>query len=271
MPKVYDVITVFNELALVKLRMNILNESVDYFVINEATTTFTGQPKPLYFADNRDIFDQWNHKIIHNVFDENQPEWDQWDRDRIHKNAAMQALTNLEYDDIVFYSDADEIPDFRNINLSDFNKDTLYIAYQDVYYYYLNCLWENVKNPSAIWRGTKYSSYGLLKQHSFDTFRNWDSYFHKDESYKKEYIHNCGWHFSFLNGSENIKYKIQSYGHQELNIPYVIDNIQNNIDNLRDPFFRPDFKIRVVDILPETHPQYLIDNLDKYDQFIYKG
>jgi len=183
----------------------------------------------------------------------------------------MQALTNLEDDDIVVYSDADEIPDFRNINLSDFDKDTLYICYQDVYYYYLNCLWENVKNPSAIWRGSKYSSYGLLKQHSFDVFRNWDSYFHKDESYKKEYIHNCGWHFSFLGGSEKIKYKIQSYGHQELNIPMVTDNIQNNIDNLRDPFFRPDFKISVVDILPETHPQYLVDNLDKYDQFIYKG
>ena len=128
MPKIYDVITAFNELALVKLRMNILNESVDYFVINEATTTFTGQPKPLYFAENRGMFKQWDDKIIHHVFEENQPEWDQWDRDRIHKNAAIQALTNLEDDDIVLYSDADEIPDFRNINLSDFDKNTLYIA-----------------------------------------------------------------------------------------------------------------------------------------------
>ena len=93
----------------------------------------------------------------------------------------------------------------------------------------------------------------------------------KLSSNEKEYIHNCGWHFSFLGGSENIKYKIASYGHQELNVPYVIDNIQSNVDSLRDPFFRPDFKIRVVDILPETHPQYLIDNLDKYDKLIYKG
>jgi beta-1,4-mannosyl-glycoprotein beta-1,4-N-acetylglucosaminyltransferase len=40
--KIFDTITFFNELDLLELRLNILNDVVDYFVINEANITFTG-------------------------------------------------------------------------------------------------------------------------------------------------------------------------------------------------------------------------------------
>jgi beta-1,4-mannosyl-glycoprotein beta-1,4-N-acetylglucosaminyltransferase len=268
MPKVYDVITGFNELDLVLLRMRILNDSVDYFVINECTKTFVGKDKPLFFQDNAEKFEEFGHKIIHHTFSEDNPEWTQWDRDRLHKNAAMQALINLEDDDIVVYSDADEIWNPETVNFANMDKDTLYICYQDVYYY-LNCLWENVVNPSAIWRGSRYSTYGLLKKHSFDAFRAYDEYFFKNDMFKKEYINNAGWHFSFLNGAENIKYKIQSYAHSEMDVPVVIDNIQNNINALRDPFFRPDFRITPIPITLETHPKYLVNHLSEYSNFIY--
>ena len=48
--KIFDVFTFYNELDLLELRMNILGNSVDYFVINEANITFTGKPKPLYLS-----------------------------------------------------------------------------------------------------------------------------------------------------------------------------------------------------------------------------
>lgn len=41
--KNFDTITFFNELDLLELRLNILNDVVDYFVINEANITFTGK------------------------------------------------------------------------------------------------------------------------------------------------------------------------------------------------------------------------------------
>ena len=62
--KIFDVFTFYNELDLLELRMNILGDSVDYFVINEANITFTGKPKPLYFAENRKRFKKWEDKII---------------------------------------------------------------------------------------------------------------------------------------------------------------------------------------------------------------
>jgi beta-1,4-mannosyl-glycoprotein beta-1,4-N-acetylglucosaminyltransferase len=272
MPKVYDVQTFFNELDTLELKLNILNDSVDYFVINEATTTFSGKSKPLYFYENRDRYKRFSHKIIHNVFDENKPEWDQWNRDRIHKNAAFQPLTNLDNCDIVIYSDADEVWNPRTIEFSNMDEDALYICMQKTFYYYLNTEWYNINTPDIdVWRGSKYSSYKLLKQHSFDTFRDWNSYFHLNNNFKKQYINNCGWHWSFLGGSENIKYKIDSYGHQEFNCPPYLDRVQDNIDNLKDPFFRPNFAIRKIEMEKDAYPEYLLNNLEKYDKHIYKG
>ena len=46
---VYDCIPFFNELDILKLRLNILNPLVDKFIIEEATVTFSGEPKELCF------------------------------------------------------------------------------------------------------------------------------------------------------------------------------------------------------------------------------
>ena len=46
---VYDCFQYFNEDHMVDLRMNILNDDVDYFVISESTLTHQGQNKKLNF------------------------------------------------------------------------------------------------------------------------------------------------------------------------------------------------------------------------------
>jgi len=46
---IFDTFTFYNELDLLELRLNILGDVVDYFVINEETITFTGNAKPLYY------------------------------------------------------------------------------------------------------------------------------------------------------------------------------------------------------------------------------
>ena len=42
---VYDCFQFFNELDILKLRMHVLNDVVDKFVISEATVTFSGEKK----------------------------------------------------------------------------------------------------------------------------------------------------------------------------------------------------------------------------------
>ena len=65
--KKYDIFTFFNELELLEIRLNILNDYVDYFVLIECTETFSGLKKPLYYNENKNMFERWGHKIIHIV------------------------------------------------------------------------------------------------------------------------------------------------------------------------------------------------------------
>ena len=42
-----------------------MNPVVDRFVISEATETFSGNPKPLYYEENKEMFAEFADKIIH--------------------------------------------------------------------------------------------------------------------------------------------------------------------------------------------------------------
>ena len=60
---VFDCIPFFNELDILKLRMQIMAPYVDFFVIEEASVTFSGEPKRMIFAENRQLFAEYEGKI----------------------------------------------------------------------------------------------------------------------------------------------------------------------------------------------------------------
>ena len=60
---IYDCIPFFNELDILNLRLHILDPIVDKFIIEEATVTFSGQPKELCFEKNKDMFREFLPKI----------------------------------------------------------------------------------------------------------------------------------------------------------------------------------------------------------------
>ena len=64
---VYDIFLFFNELDLLEIRLQMLNDKVDKFVIIECIETFSGNPKPLFYQENKDRFKEWEHKIIHYI------------------------------------------------------------------------------------------------------------------------------------------------------------------------------------------------------------
>lgn len=63
--RVFDCILFFNEFAMLSLRLLALRHSVDFHIIVEARSTFTGKPKPLYFAENKHLFQEFANKIIY--------------------------------------------------------------------------------------------------------------------------------------------------------------------------------------------------------------
>ena len=68
--KIFDCITYFDEPMLFDLRLNILDEYVDKFIVIEAKHTHSGNDKKLNFEINN--FKKFKNKIIYKVI-ENQP------------------------------------------------------------------------------------------------------------------------------------------------------------------------------------------------------
>ena len=56
--KVADAFIFFNELDLLDIRLNILNDKVDYFVLIESTISHAGKDKPLYYNEKKHLFEK---------------------------------------------------------------------------------------------------------------------------------------------------------------------------------------------------------------------
>ena len=112
---IYDCFTFFNELDLLEIRLNILNDVVDKFVLVEATKTFSGKDKPLYYEQNKKRFAKFQDKIIHVIVDDF-PKPDDKTQDvafmmeSYQRNAILWGLKSAKDNDVVIIADLDEIP-----------------------------------------------------------------------------------------------------------------------------------------------------------------
>lgn len=250
---IYDCFMFFNELDLLEIRLNTLNPHVDYFVLVESTTTFSGKEKPLYYQDNKDRFKDFNHKIIHIPISVNQSIFSNWDREFFQREHIKFGLKKCLDSDIVMVSDLDEIPNLEGLNLNEAIKEHGAFTFDmAMYYYYMN-----VRTPDN-WSGTYVVPYQFIQVMNLSKIRLENKF---DKIGK-------GWHFSYMGGVDSVKYKIESYSHQEFNNDAVKDNLENAIGNNIDPFGRGS-KFSVVEI-DETYPKYILDNLEKYNHLIKK-
>ena len=62
--KIVDVFPFFNELDLLDIRLNVLDPYVDCFIISEATKTFSGLDKPLYYEENKKLLKSFIKKLF---------------------------------------------------------------------------------------------------------------------------------------------------------------------------------------------------------------
>ncbi len=276
---VYDSFQFFNELDILKLRMNVLNDVVDYFVISESTVTFSGDPKPLYYNENKEMFKEFEHKIIHNIVDDTPMDCDAFMRDHHQKCAVARGLKDCKPDDIIIFSDVDEIPNPDTLRelFTKVENGKIYMLAQRLFYCYLdmeevsgNLLsvtgeFDDVEKKQ--WLGTKVCRYSVLDNYTTEELRN------KEQKAIGVRVPNGGWHFSYMGGgkkqstADRVKYKIKSAAHQEYNNRHILWNVKKNIKNMQDIFGR-DSKLQLVEI-DETYPKYLRDHLDEYKYLLY--
>ena len=67
---IHDIFPFHCELEILKARLTELDPVVGRFYVVECVLTHKGDPKPLYFADNRSMFDAWSDKIEHVIVDD---------------------------------------------------------------------------------------------------------------------------------------------------------------------------------------------------------
>ncbi len=280
---IYECFPFFNELELLEIKLHELSGVVDKFVLVEATRTFTGNPKPLYFSNHQYLFTEFLDKITHIVVEdmpmtkdeleisltEKDKRWiesayqigDNWIRDRHQRNAIMRALGDCDPEDIIIISDADEIVRASIIkNIEETLCEGSNPVEQTLNSYYFNIICTNMP-----WWGSK-----IVRRSYLDNATPCEVRFHSPPS-PNCYIMDGGWHYNFFGGAERIRLKVQSYAHSECNTPDVVDldNIKYRLKNRLDVFGRL-YEHEVMELTYENTPKYVMDNLDKFDRFIYK-
>lgn len=250
---IIDVISYNGEADLLEMRLTMLDPYVDQFIICEAKTTFSGREKPLYFDQQGDRFDKWQHKIKYYICSEQDDRlWDMawkstntqgashWKREFVQKEEIKKALTHLQDSDIVFVGDCDEIwsPEVIFNEISEPTKLRL-----RVYTYYLN------NRSSEEFCGTLHARYKDIKSACLNHLRTYAK--------RGDVFH--GWHFTSM--AAGLKQKLlDSYTEESYANETVMRNLEENINSIKDFLGRPFTYWK-----DETEwPQYLKDNKDKY-------
>lgn len=292
---IYDCFTFFNELDLLEIRLNELNEVVDYFVLVEATYTHQNKPKPLYFEDNKERFKAFSHKIIHVKIDEKPDRFIDnenlfWSLEKYQRMGISLGLTQSNESDIIMISDIDEIPKREKVieatNHLKSNDAVLFML--DYYLYFINTIEKTNHNIFTKYRYFVLSYLGyrkyftksinflgwpgtvMIQKNKFEnaqiTREIWKSntnYASKNISVKP--ILKSGWHFSFLGGTDAIIKKLESFAHNEFNTNEFKDPIRIEKLLLSNKTILEN-NSTIVKVNDNELPKYVVENKTKFQK-----
>ena len=229
--KIYDCFMYFDEEIVVDVRLNTLDEFVDYFIIVESRFTHKGDRRELKF--NHKKFEKFKDKIIYLIHDEKPKEIEEIKeeddedeksrkyilnalyRENSQRDYIQKGLLDANENDFILISDVDEIPKLSGLNFEKI-KGKIILFKQDMFHYKFNlCL------PNLIWTGTKgcfkkkfISPQWLrnIKDRKYSFFRI-DTFFSKKKYENIVIINDGGWHFSNIKTPKDIQHKLRSYLH----------------------------------------------------------
>ena len=294
--KIFDCFMYFDEEVILDLRLNILNQHVDYFVIVESSFNHKGDKRRLRFDITK--FKKFENKIIYLVFD-NEPKkiekifqsnsedeksrkfiLNAIQREKGQRNFILKGLNNASDNDLILISDVDEIPNLENINF-DKIKAKIFIFKQHMFYYKFN-----LKLPNLIWSGTKACKKKYLKSPQWlrnikdkkYSYYRLDAYFSEKKHINVKLIDDGGWHFTNIKTAKEIEHKLKSYlHHREFDInPMTTNEIEKiirdkkaiynlNVDKTVSKIGNGD-KLEKFPL--QKLPKFLQNNLENYKEWI---
>jgi beta-1,4-mannosyl-glycoprotein beta-1,4-N-acetylglucosaminyltransferase len=248
---IWDCFMFLHEFDLLEIRLRELEDVVDRFVIVEATETFSGLPKPLYFAENRARYARWDERFVHVVVDRFPPGCILFCRDRYQRDACMHGLGDANPADTVLIGDLDEIPRADLVSvLGDFKGMVTFMI--PLSFYKFNC-----RALHMDWPGTRaVRRRDLVRPQA------------TRETLGDIHLSDAGWHFTYLGDAKFIQEKVRAYSHQEVNSPAYIntERLQECIREGRD-WGEAGLKFAFVPF-DATFPRFVVENRERYAQYI---
>lgn len=273
--EVYDCFPFFNEVELLRLRLEELSEVVDHFVLVESPISFSGKNKPLYYQENKHLFEPFQERITHIIVEEfpdvtGDSEKDHWYREAYTRNAIMSGLKNCKDSDIIFISDLDEVPraeavlrikeylgKFKEIS-KDKNKrdDTQFVCGLEMRLFMYSM---NRENLAGWYGGSKATPYWMVCRHT-----PWGiKLFHHKYSMHK--ISNAGWHFNTMGGKDLSLYKWLYTG------PIYYPGVENALlelgkqPQLLEQSYNGQVESNTMVVpIDNSFPKYFLENLDHF-------
>ena len=288
--RIFECFPFFNELEILEIHLNVLAPFIDYFVIVEATRNFMGQPKPLYFHENRERYKAFEDKIIHVIVDDLKEELDLsvdeairratgFEREAIQRQAMTRGLKGARPGDLIIISDVDEIIKPEALKKSLPRAPGKITYFEGVYYhYFLNWRligYKDLKTTRMIEMKNFRDGHHMRKTKGWrsKTLPNWVEYMmwlpyaasRHGKLLGRQVMREGCWHLSFIMDSDQIRSKLQAYSHTERTTEDFIGEgkIEERIAN-RISMFGNTLSIDPI----ETLPQFIQDNLGQYRHLI---
>ena len=279
---IYDCFSFFNELDLLEIRLNVLRDVVDKFVLVEARETHTGKAKPLLYEKNKNRFEAFRHKIIHITLDSFPKGHDAWWNENYQRNAILQGLAMAKSDDTILISDIDEIPN-PDVVRKNVGLPGLVRFHHASFGFYLNMMDLRCRNM----HGTVMLSYASLLNGFDGTSVRYDEFLPMDlncgttatkvrrcrfPSAKggEHVVKNAGWHFTCLGGAKALMMKMRSvaphHGFNPDDPKLTVEHVESLLEKGQGPALKMNcFAVP----LDGSFPKYLLDHKDKYAHLIF--
>lgn len=275
---IIDCFTFFNELDILDIHLHELADHVDQFILIEARETFSGNPKALYYKENKERYVEFGDKITHIVLDAVKPA----SQHRAHGRqarmlySAFAALREMGCPDdaIILSSDVDEVvkasklPMITKIIMKNPGKNICGLK-QIMFLHWLNGFW------TVNWYGTTVATYGCLR----DVFGGDPFLLRLNRHYARRYpglhtIKDAGWHFCTVGNIDHVLLKHQSdsamtrHRAEELDIDAVADRVGNDFNVDQRKYTKRKIQYITID---KVFPQYVQDNQETFGHLIHES
>mgnify|MGYP001236683967 CR=1 FL=1 len=291
--KIFDCFQYFDENMMLDLRLNILNKFVDHFVIVENLYMHNGKKKKKNFNINN--FEKFKDKIEYILLDELPNDLHEINGDsgkkehskiidnalkieKKQRNMIAHGLEKADNEDLIFFSDVDEIPNLENFEY----KNKITVFKQKMMYYKFNLIY-----PNFTWMGSKvckkkdFRSAEWLRNIKSKKYPWWriDTLFSEKKFSDIGFIENGGWHFTNVKTVKDIDFKMRNFAHHLEYEESGIDqsSLKSNIDK-KTVFYnhfadksskdKLDYEVKLKKTDMEELPAYIVKNIKKYNEWL---